>query len=67
MNRSFQHALVCAAAAAILAGCDNHAKRISDLPEPLSAGVIDAGPIQIPRIEIAPLSISSLSNEQEHK
>ncbi len=38
-----------------------------DLPEPLSAGVIDAGPIQIPRIEIAPLSISSLSNEQEHK
>ncbi len=38
-----------------------------DLPEPLRTSPIDADPIQIPRIEIAPLSVSSLSTEQEHK
>ena len=38
-----------------------------DLPEPLSQSPLDADPIRIPRIEIAPLSISGLSTEQEHK
>jgi hypothetical protein len=38
-----------------------------DLPEPLSPRPLDADPIRIPRIEIAPLAISGLSNEQEHK
>ncbi len=36
-----------------------------DLPEPLDTDALDAGPIQIPRIEIAPLAVSSLSPEQE--
>jgi hypothetical protein len=38
-----------------------------DLPEPLRPARIDADPLQVPRIEIAPLAVSSLSNEQEHK
>lgn len=38
-----------------------------ELPEPLSAGLLDAGPIRIPHIEIAPLSVSSLSTESENK
>ena len=37
-----------------------------DLPEPLFTSRLDASPIQTPRIEIAPLSVASLSNEQEH-
>ena len=38
-----------------------------DLPEPLSTSRLAADPIQIPSIDIAPLSVSSLWNEQEHK
>ena len=38
-----------------------------DLPEPLFTSRLDADPIRIARIEIAPLSVASLSNEQEHK
>lgn len=37
------------------------------LPEPLSGSPLDSDPIRIPRIEIAPLSISGLSNEPEPK
>ncbi len=44
MTRSVHHALICAAAAAILAGCENNAKRTSDLPEPLSSPVVK-GPL----------------------
>lgn len=33
--------------------------------EPLGLSPLDAIPVDIPRIEIAPLSVSSLSNEQE--
>ena len=37
------------------------------LPEPLFTSRLEADPIQTPRIEIAPLSVASLSTEQEHK
>ena len=37
-----------------------------DAPEPLSTPRLEADAIQIPRIEIAPIAIASLSNEQEH-
>ena len=38
-----------------------------DPPEPLSTVRLEADAILIPRIEIPPLPISSLSTEQEHK
>jgi hypothetical protein len=37
-----------------------------DLPEPLVPGELEAQGLRIPAIEIAPLSVSSLSNEYEH-
>jgi hypothetical protein len=38
-----------------------------DPPEPLRPERIAAEPLQVPQIEIAPLAVSSLYNEQEHK
>lgn len=38
-----------------------------DLPEPLLTSGLEAGPIQIPLIEIAPLSVSSLPPEPPNK
>lgn len=38
-----------------------------DPPEPLSTARLEAHAILIPRIEIPPLPVSSLSTEQEHK
>ena len=38
-----------------------------DPPEPLSGGLLEAASIRISPIEIAPLSISGLSAETEHK
>ena len=37
-----------------------------EVPEPLSTAPLLAEPIQIPGIEIAPISVSTLSTEQEH-